>query len=62
MKEWFKKIADRVFIKLTSAKTAGFVVATSMLYFDKLTGEQWLIAFGVFCGVNVAQKFLPKKE
>lgn len=60
MKEFFADNIKRVTLKLTSSKTLGFTIATIALYQNKLTGDQWLIAFGIFCGINVAQKLIEK--
>ncbi len=39
-------------------KFAGFLIACFFVWFDKISDQVWLIAFGIFVGGNVAAKFI----
>ena len=62
MKEWIVKEAERLWRNATSRTWIGFSLATALLYYEKLSGDQWLYAYSIFCGLNVAKDMIFKKE
>ncbi len=47
---------------LGGRKFLGFIVATVLAWTGRLSGEGWLIAFGIYAGFNVAQKVLLSRH
>ncbi len=48
IEKFWRAIGGRKFI--------GFVLATILCFYGKISGEIWLIAFSIYCSANVVQK------
>lgn len=57
-----KGIIKRIMLKATSVKTIGFAIATILLLLGKISSQTWLVAYGIFAGANVGQKYLFKNN
>jgi len=58
MKKFFKKISK----KLSSRKFQAWIVATTLLLFDKITSNDWVIITGIYIGINLIQKVIESRN